>query len=375
MLMRTRSDIRCSSAGSAATREGASPRPLSTNLTARATEYYDCLVRITRRREREMHIPDGFLDSKTAVATGVLAATGLAVALRHARLRIPPRRVPLLGLAAAFVFAAQMINFPVAGGTSGHLIGAVLAGALLGPSAAVIAISAVLLVQCLMFADGGISALGANIFNMGLIGGVGGWLIYQAVRRVVRGLFGCVLAAAFAAWCSTVLAAVACAGELAVSRTVGWSLVLPAMAGVHMLIGGGEALITALVLVGIARTRPDLLQSDTVADAGRSYGTVLAYGVVIALGLALFASPFASQWPDGLDKTAEALGFEVRASAPIVPAPLPDYAMPGIHWSAMSTAIAGAVGTIVVFVLAWLVARALVPNVKREPPAAPRPAQ
>ncbi|MCJ7440339.1 MAG: energy-coupling factor ABC transporter permease, partial [Thermoanaerobaculaceae bacterium] len=106
-----------------------------------------------------MHIPDGFLDTKTAVAAGALAAAGMGLALRQARAHLPPRRVPLLGLAAAFVFAAQMINFPVAGGTSGHLIGAVLAAVLLGPSAAVIVISAVLIVQCLMFADGGISAL------------------------------------------------------------------------------------------------------------------------------------------------------------------------------------------------------------------------
>lgn len=322
-----------------------------------------------------MHIPDGFLDGKTVAATGVLAATGLAVALRHTRVNLPPRRVPLLGLTAAFVFAAQMINFPVAGGTSGHLIGAVLAGALLGPSAAVIVISAVLIVQCLMFADGGISALGANIFNMGLIGGVGGWLIYHGVRRAIKGLFGCVVAASFAAWCSTVLAAAACAGELAASGTVGWSVVLPAMTGVHMLIGVGEGLVTALVLVAIARTRPELLLSDAAPTTTRSYGTVVAYGAVLALGLALFASPLASQWPDGLDKTAEVLGFSGKATEPVVSSPIPDYTMPGIRWSAMSTALAGVVGTIVVFLLAWLLARVLAPEVKHEPAAAPRPTQ
>jgi cobalt/nickel transport system permease protein len=322
-----------------------------------------------------MHIPDGLLDSKTALVTGVLAATGVGAALRHARLHLPRSRVPLLGLAAAFVFAAQMINFPVAGGTSGHLIGAVLAGALLGPSAAVIVISAVLIVQCLMFADGGISALGANIFNMGLVGGVGGWAMYHVVRRAVKGLFGCVLAAAFAAWCSTVVAAVACAGELATSGTVGWSVVLPAMAGVHMLIGIGEGLITALVLAAIARARPELVLPDTAPATTRSYGTVVIYGALLALGLALFASPFASQWPDGLDKTAEALGFKEKVTEPILPAPIPEYAMPGIHWSAMGTAVAGAVGTVVVFVLAWLLARVLVPQVRPEPAADPRPAQ
>jgi len=319
-----------------------------------------------------MHIPDGFLDSKTAVAAAVLAATGLGVALRQARLHLPPRRVPLLGLAAAFVFAAQMINFPVAGGTSGHLIGAVLAAVLLGPSAAVIVISAVLIVQCLMFADGGISALGANIFNMGVIGGVGGWAIYRVVSRLVKGLFGCVVAATFAAWCSTVMASIACAGELAVSRTVRWSVALPAMAGVHMLIGIGEGLITALVLVAIARARPELLQPDEAAGRTRSYGTVVAYGGVIALGLALFVSPLASRWPDGLDRTAEVLGFKEKAVAPIVPAPIPDYKMPGMHWSTLGTSIAGAVGTVVVFALAWLFARALVPKGKPDRAGSPR---
>jgi cobalt/nickel transport system permease protein len=309
-----------------------------------------------------VHIPDGFLDTKTAVAAGALAAAGLGVALRRARLHLPPRRVPLLGLTAAFVFAAQMINFPVAGGTSGHLIGAVLAAVLLGPSAAVIVISAVLIVQCLMFADGGISALGANIFNMGVIGGVGGWAVYHVVSRVVKGLFGCVVAAAFAAWCSTVMASVACAGELASSHTVRWAVALPAMAGVHMLIGIGEGLITALVLVAIARTRPELVQPDGVAEPRRSYGAIVAFGGLIALGLALFVSPLASRWPDGLDWTAELLGFKEKAVAPMVPAPMPDYQMPLFHWTTLGTSLAGAVGTIVVFALAWLLARALVPK-------------
>jgi cobalt/nickel transport system permease protein len=317
-----------------------------------------------------MHIPDGFLDTKTAVATAGLAVTGLGVALRAARRHLPPRRVPLLGLAGAFIFAAQMINFPVAGGTSGHLIGAVLVGALLGPSAAVIVISTVLIVQCLMFADGGISALGANIFNMAVVSGVGGWGVYALVKRVVKGLFGCVMAAAFAGWCGTVLAAVTCAGELSVSQTVRWSVALPAMAGIHMLIGIGEGLITALILAGIARARPELLQPVATVPQ-RSYGPIVAYGVLIVLGLALFVSPLASSWPDGLDKTAEVLGFREKAAGAVLPAPMPDYAMPGIHWSVLATSIAGAAGTIVVFVLAWFLASVLVPKGSQEDSTGP----
>jgi cobalt/nickel transport system permease protein len=311
-----------------------------------------------------MHIPDGFLDVKTAVATGVLGAAGVGVALRLARRHLPAQRVPLLGLAAAFVFAAQMINFPVAGGTSGHLIGGVLVGVLLGPSVSVIVIASVLIVQCLMFADGGITALGANIFNMGVVGGVGGWAVFYVVSRAVKGMFGCVLAAAFAGWCSTVLASVACAGELAASGTVGWSVALPAMAGVHMLIGVGEGIITALVLVAVGRARPELLTREAATEA--SFRSMVVYGGLVALGIALFASPFASEWPDGLDRTAVALGFGERAVAPIVAPPLPGYEMPGIQWSGLAASIAGAAGTAVVFGLAWILARVLVPKGKSQ---------
>jgi cobalt/nickel transport system permease protein len=318
-----------------------------------------------------VHIPDGFLDARTAAVAGGLAAAGLGVALRHARAHLPPRRVPLLGLAAAFVFAAQMINFPVAGGTSGHLVGAVLVAALLGPSAAVVVMSAVLIVQCLMFADGGLSALGANILNMGVLGGVGGWAIYGAVKSVFAGLRGRIAAAGFAAWCSTVLAAVACAGELAASRTAAFAVALPAMAGIHMLIGLGEGLITALVLAAIARVRPELLDAETAPGAARSYAALAAYGVLIALGLALFASPLASRWPDGLDRTAALLGFAERAAAPILAAPMPEYAIPGIGWSAAATSAAGAAGTLAVFALAWCLARALVPQRRNRGPGRP----
>jgi cobalt/nickel transport system permease protein len=315
-----------------------------------------------------VHIPDGFLDAKVALTTGALAAAGLGVALRRARVSVPRRRVPLLGLAAAFVFAAQMVNFPVASGTSGHLVGAVLAAVLLGPSAAVIVISAVLIVQCLVFADGGLSALGANILNMGLLAGVGGWLVYRAIGRAWRGSTGRLLAASFAGWCGTVIAAIACTGELALSGTAAWPLALPAMAGVHMLIGLGEGMVTALVIAAIGRARPELLDGDPVAEAEGADRFVLAYAAVIALGLVLFASPLASRWPDGLERAAEALGFAGRATAPVVAAPIPEYAMPGVHVSAAATAIAGLVGAAAAFAVSWSLARSLTR------PAGPPPA-
>jgi len=307
-----------------------------------------------------MHIPDGFLDAKTAAATGALAAGGLALALRQVRATLPRRRVPLMGLAAAFVFAAQMLNFPVAGGTSGHLVGGVLTAVLLGPSAAVVVMSAVLIVQCFLFADGGVLALGANVFNMGVVGTVGGYGIYRAGRRLRGGLRGLVFASAFAAWCGTVIAAVCCTGELAWSGTVRWSVAFPAMANIHMLIGLGEALITALVIVGIARVRPELVEEGAPPRPSERYGELVGFGLLISLGLALLVSPFACDWPDGLEHVAGKLGFSQKAVAqPLAPSPLPDYQWPGMESAVWATALAGAVGTAVVFVLAFILASIL----------------
>ena len=309
-----------------------------------------------------MHIPDGFLDPKVAISSGILSAAGIALAARRARIELPARRVPLMGLAAAFVFAAQMLNFPVAGGTSGHLIGAVLCSVLLGPSAAVLVVSSVLIVQCLAFGDGGVLALGANIFNMAIVSSVGGYAIYRGLHRLFPGPRGRLLAVAVASWVATVVAAVVCAGQLALSGTVPWSVALPAMAYVHMLIGVGEAIITTLVIATIAQTRPELLdESNTLAaGAGRGREFVL-YGLIVALGLALFISPFASKWPDGLDRVAESFGFQHREMHLLASTPLNDYRIPWIHSVNLATALAGALGTIVVFVLGWGMARLLVP--------------
>jgi cobalt/nickel transport system permease protein len=306
-----------------------------------------------------MHIPDGFLDAKTLALTGALSAGGLAVAARQVNRTLPRNKIPLMGLGAAFVFAAQMLNFPVAGGTSGHLLGGVLAAVLLGPGAAAIVIACVLLVQALLFSDGGVLALGANIFNMAFIGAMVGYTIYRAVFRFLPGLRGRIAAVFFAAWCSTVLASLTCAGELALSGTLAPAVVFPAMLGTHALIGIGEGLITSLVILTIARTRPDLLETET-APATRGTGwEFLAFGLVIALGLAIFVSPYACAWPDGLDKVARQFGFEGRA-AMLIKTWIPDYKMPGISSEGIATAVAGAVGTLIMFGLACVVGRVLV---------------
>ena len=307
-----------------------------------------------------MHIPDGFLDGKTALTAAAFSAVGLGVALRQVRRELPPRRMPLLGLSAAFLFAAQMVSFPVAGGTSGHLMGSVLVAALLGPSAAIVVMTTVLIVQCFLFADGGVTALGANLFNMGILGGGGGYLAYRLVSCRISGLRGRVTGVAFGGWCSTVLASVGCAGQLAWSHTVAWTAGFPMMASVHMLVGIGEAVIGALAYLAVQRTRPDLLSDGEPAGQARARRGSFRYGLLATLGLAVFVAPFSCPWPDGLESVASTLGFEARAAPSLVPAVAPDYRIPGIHSAAGATAIAGALGTLVVFGLALVLGRILV---------------
>lgn len=317
-----------------------------------------------------MHIPDFMmLDVRVAALAGGLAAAGVGAALVHARRNLPRKRVPLMGLASAFIFAAQMLNFPVAGGTSGHLMGGVLAAVLLGPAAAVIVMTAVLILQCLVFTDGGVLALGANVLNMAVVAPIAGYLIYAGVRQLIGGQRGVILGAAFAGWCSTVLAAACCAGQLtAAGFAPGW-LVLPAMVHIHMLIGIGEAIITALVVASVSRTRPDLLPALSAAPRpaeGRAARLlpVIALGLVASLGLAIFASPFASSHPDGLERVAEDLQL-AREDKPLLKGLLPDYQVPGISREGLGTAIAGGIGTVLAFGLSLGLAIALAPRARK----------
>lgn len=309
-----------------------------------------------------MHIPDGFIDPKTAVVAGALAAAGVSLALRRVRQEFPSQRVPLLGLSAAFLFAAQMLNFPIIGGTSGHLIGGALIAVLLGPAAATVVVTCVLIVQCVLFADGGVLALGANVFNMALVAPYSGYWVSRLVRRIQPDLRGKVTAMAFAGWCSTVCAALGCAAQLAWSGTVGWSVALPAMVGVHMLIGLGEGLISALVLLAVLRTRPEIVLTEQRDMSPNSLRWSLGMGIVLALGLAVFVAPFACPWPDGLEAVAAKLGFAQRAEPHLLPAPVADYMLPGLDSPGLATAAAGAIGVLVVFGLALMLSRLLVRN-------------
>jgi cobalt/nickel transport system permease protein len=209
-----------------------------------------------------MHIPDGFLAPEVAAVCAVPAIGAIGVGLRRATRELDERRVPLLGVTAAFVFAAQMLNFPVAGGTSGHFLGAALAAVLLGPWLAGVVLSVVLVVQCFVFADGGVTALGANVLNMGVIGGLAvGGLMVTAQRVLPKSRTMTLAVAGVGAWLAVVAGSAACAVELAISGTVPLGTVLPAMLGVHMLIGAGEAVITVAAVSAVLTTRPDVVRA------------------------------------------------------------------------------------------------------------------
>lgn len=206
-----------------------------------------------------MHIPDGFLSPHVWSVAWLFSVGGLSYCVNRVRQILKDKMVPLMGVMSAFIFAAQMLNFPVAGGTSGHLLGGVLAAILLGPCAGAIVIACVLIIQCLIFQDGGLTALGANIFNMSFVGAVVGYFLYRTLAKSIGGAKGIMTGAAVASWFSVVLASTVCAIELALSGTSPLNIALPAMVGVHTLIGIGEAIITCLVVGFVLKVRPDLI--------------------------------------------------------------------------------------------------------------------
>lgn len=209
-----------------------------------------------------MHVPDGFLDAPTSIATGVVAAAGVAVALRGARRELDDRTAPMAGLVATFVFAGQMLNFPVGLGTSGHLLGGALAAVLVGPCTGVLCLSVVLLVQTLLMADGGVTALGTNITLMGLVGVAVAWLVFVVLRMVLPPRLSQVAPmAGVAALLSVPVAALTFAGLFAVGGVapIDTAQLVTAMVGWHALIGLGEAAITILVVGAVTATRPDLV--------------------------------------------------------------------------------------------------------------------
>jgi cobalt/nickel transport system permease protein len=220
----------------------------------------------------QLHAPDGFLSLPVALVMWAVTLVVLTIAVRRTNRTLDERAIPLMGVMAAFIFAAQMFNFQVVGGTSGHLLGGVLAAVLLGPWAATLVMTSVVGVQALIFQDGGLLVLGANIFNMGVIGTLGGYWVYRALCRVMGGEDRArIPAAGIAAWLAVVAGAAVTAVELALSGTTELVIALPTMVGIHVLIGIGEAFITMAALGFIAVTRKDLfaLRDAGLASASR----------------------------------------------------------------------------------------------------------
>jgi cobalt/nickel transport system permease protein len=297
-----------------------------------------------------LHIPDGFLSVAVSVVCWVITIATLGLAISKTNHSLGERQIPLMGVMAAFIFAAQMINYPVLGGTSGHLLGGALAAITLGPWAGMLVMTSVIVVQGLLFQDGGILAMGANIMNMGLLTTVVGYGLYRMVLGQKRPTQLAV--AGIAAWFSVMAGALATSLQLWLSGTSDLRLVIPAMLSVHAVIGLGEALVTVAALGFILRTRPDLVDEGSESAKG-SRGWVWAGGLITLAVLLL--SPFASADPDGLNRVAMDLGFIDGAQSGT--GPLAGYTVPFLAFTSLGKIAAGAIGIAVVGAIVMLIAR------------------
>ncbi len=290
-----------------------------------------------------MHLPDEMLHGAVCPVTAMLSAVGVATAAVAAlRVRQPLPSAAKCGAVSALIFAGQLVNFPISGGTSGHLLGGVLASALLGTPLGVLAMSLVVTVQCLIFADGGLSVLGANLLNMAILGaGVGGLLWERCTARRLLDLAGI-------AWCCVLIGAAACSAELAMAGTVTWAQVLPAMLGVHALIGLGEAVLT-VVVYWVWNRRDETLREKNLRPALVGLSALL---------IGLLIAPFSSRLPDGLEWVARPYAF-YKSTAPHFAGLAPDYLFPGVKNAALATSLAGAAGVLAIFAIAWSAASSL----------------
>lgn len=318
-----------------------------------------------------MHVPDGFINPPVSAVAGVIAAGAVAVSLKGARRELDERTAPLAGLVAAFIFAVQMLNFPVAAGTSGHLLGGALAAILVGPYTGVLCISVVLLMQGILFADGGLTALGVNVLDMGIVTTVVAYALFRGLVGVLPRTRRSMTVASFVAALVSVPAA-ACAFTLMYwiggTTDIPIGKVFTAMVGVHVLIGIGEALITALTVGAVIAVRPDLVHgarglaaplklridgelvdapapTPEPAPAHRSTRGLWATGLVTALVLAGVVSFYASANPDGLEKVATDQGIDKEAKEHAAKdSPLADYGVKDVSNARLSGGLAGVIG-------------------------------
>lgn len=301
-----------------------------------------------------MHIPDGFLEPKVWVPLTALSAGAVVSASRKIGKKMDEKMVPLMGVLAAFVFAAQMVNFPIGGGTSGHLMGGVLIATIVGPYGGLVIMATILILQALLFQDGGITALGANIFNMGIVGAMFGYIVFKGINK----LTGSIRFSLFtASWFSVVAASGAAAVELSLSKVVPITLSAPAMLGIHSVIGIGEGAVTIAALDLVSRVSGDTVFASEVMVEKRITKKAIWIWLALSIGVTMVLAPFASQLPDGLEKVAETLGF-IERGASNLSSPLPDYRIPGME-GGISTAMAGIVGVVVTFILAYLIIKVM----------------
>ena len=320
-----------------------------------------------------MHIPDGFIDAPVSAAAGVIAVVGIGVALKRSSRELDERTAPMAGLVAVFIFAVQMLNFPIGAGTSGHLLGGALAAILVGPWTGALAVSVVILIQALMFADGGLSATGLNIINMAFVTVAVAWPVFRITAKALPRRRPVWMGAAFlAAFLSVPASALAFVVEYAIGGTGTFSVgtVLAAMVGVHAVIGIGEGVITALTVGAVLAVRPDLVRGvrDLLPDPScgprrrlpeearmrRNVWILIGVGIGVSLLLAGVVSYYASSHPDGLEAVANDIGFgESARDSAIADSPLSDYQVTGIADERIAGGLAGIIGVLVTAALAF----------------------
>ena len=292
-----------------------------------------------------MYVPDGFINAQVSVATGVISLGTLWAYVRNAKNLVADKLIALTGMMSALIFVLQMINFPIAAGTSGHLLGGALAVIVLGPSLGIICISIVVVIQSLLFADGGLSALGVNVLNMAIITSLTGWLTITFWKKLFGdSQFTLISGSVIAGLLSVVFSSIAFVMEYAIGGTVSVPLgsVLIAMISTHLFIGLGEGIITALIISLLLRVRSDLVYANTKKNKSNNLST--SYGIFIVLILSLtLLTPYASSSPDGLESVASNFGFEETDGVVLL---LEDYGISSVNNNFVSTILSALLGVL-----------------------------
>lgn len=297
-----------------------------------------------------MHVPDGFMNVTMSAATGVISFGTLWAYIRSAKDLIADKFIALTGMMSALIFVLQMINFPVAAGTSGHLLGGALAVIVLGPRLGLICLSVVVIIQSLLFADGGLSALGVNVLNMAIVTSATSWFIVKYwVKFIGKNRTSIISVSVIAGILSVVFSSIAFTIQYAIGGTISIPVgtVLIAMVTTHLIIGLGEGIITALIITLLMRVRPDLVYAYDRSEENTTKVSIYGLFIILILLLSL-VTPFASSSPDGLESVAEEFGFTQTDGVVLL---LEDYGIDAINNNFLSTVLSALLGVTVVAVL------------------------